>query len=147
MRMIIPLLPSTIITREKCLSLLTLRCVYVIYLLLENQKKTTNRLPSPEEKAKAAASQVFPAEVVRLDVTGSGFERMTQFRRSLQHFEYVDASAGGGHANEAQRAAKSRKRSKKKSTKKRRNTIACDGDRHDIQHALRVNTSTLSRFS
>ncbi|XP_057376794.1 serine-rich adhesin for platelets-like [Daphnia carinata] len=99
-----------------------------------------HRLPSPEEKAKAAASQVFPAEVVRLDVTGSGFERMTQFRRSLQHFEYVDASAAAGQANEAQRAVKGRKRSKKKSTKKRRNTIACDGDRNDIQHALTADT-------
>jgi hypothetical protein len=112
-----------------------------------------NRLPSPEEKAKAAASQVFPAEVVRLDVTGSGFQRMTQFRRSLQHFEYVDPSAVGGAAagsgggsGGAERAVRSRKRSKKKSTKKRRNTIACDGDRNDIQDALRAaNNSNLSR--
>jgi hypothetical protein len=92
--------------------------------------------------------------VVRLDVTGSGFQRMTQFRRSLQHFEYVDPSAVGGAAagsgggsGGAERAVRSRKRSKKKSTKKRRNTIACDGDRNDIQDALRAaNNSNLSRY-
>ncbi len=88
--------------------------------------------------------------MVQLDVTGSGFQRMTQFRRSLQHFEYVDPSAvgaaGSNGSGGAERAVRSRKRSKKKSTKKRRNTIACDGDRNDIQDALRAaNNSNLSR--
>lgn len=78
-----------------------------------------------------AASQVFTAQVVKMDVTGSGFERMTQFRRSLQHFDYAEESGQRGANQKAKR-----KSSKKRTSKKRRNTIACDGDRRDIQSAL-----------
>lgn len=78
-----------------------------------------------------AASQVFTAQVVKMDVTGSGFERMTQFRRSLQHFDYAEEAA-----NRASGEPKVRRKSKKRTSKKRRNTIACDGDRRDIQNAL-----------
>lgn len=92
-------------------------------------------MPSPEEKARTAASQVFTAQLVKMDVTGSGFQRMTQFRRSLQHCDYVESSQqqSDSHRNHQQ---KLRKKSKKRSAKKRRNTIACDGDRRDIQSAL-----------
>ena len=92
------------------------------------------RLPSPEEKAKVAASQVFPAQVVRLDVTGSGFDRMSQFRRSLQHVEYDQSAA----AQQTAKMSQHRKRSTsgRKKTKKRRNTIACDGDRDAIALAV-----------
>ena len=103
------------------------------------------KLPSPEEKAKAAADQVFTAHVVRLDVTGSGFERMTQFRRSLQHFDYqpptpVSSSSVVGGADSQHRSSKRHSSSKsggsgKKRKQKRRNTIACDGDRRDIIQA------------
>ena len=64
---------------------------------------------------------------------------MTQFRRSLQHFEYVDGGTTvGGTNGGAERPVRSRKRSKKTS-KRRRNTIACDGDRNDIQDVLANN--------
>ena len=110
------------------------------------------RLPSPEEKARVAASQVFTAQVVRLDVTGSGFQRMTQFRRSLQHVEYDLAAAAAAAHQQGQQSGRKRSTSKSgsgrghknnKKGKKRRNTIACDGDRRDIQDALAL-TNTKS---
>jgi len=47
-----------------------------------------NRLPSPEEKARVTA-QVFAAQVVRLDVTGAGFQRMTQVHSSSSFFSLL----------------------------------------------------------
>lgn len=84
--------------------------------------------------ARVAASQVFTAQVIEMDVTGSGFQRMTQFRRSLQQFDYAEQKPGGGIGSSHEE--KVRRKSKKRASKKRRNTIACDGDRRDIQSAL-----------
>lgn len=103
-------------------------------------RKWFHRLPSPEEKARVAASQVFTSQVVRLDVTGSGFERMTQFRRSLQHVEY-DLSGSHHNSDAKSRHKRSSSSSKRKKGKKRRNTIACDGDRRDIHDALALTTT------
>ena len=52
-----------------------------------------------------------------------------QFRRSLMHVDYAEPSAsshGGGGG----------RRHRRRGAKKRRNTIACDGDRRDIQDAI-----------
>ena len=90
-----------------------------------------NRLPSPDEKAQAAA-QLFTAQVVRMDVTGRRFERMTQFRRSLTLVNTSAAAAAAADATEATPRKRQRRRS---GAKKRRNTIACDGDRRHIDDA------------
>lgn len=67
-----------------------------------------------------------------MDVTGKRFERMTQFRRSLT---LVNAAAGDGDAASAEAAPRKRQR-KRNAGKKRRNTIACDGDRRHIDDAV-----------
>jgi len=70
---------------------------------------------------------------------------MTQFRRSLQHVEYDLAAAAAAAHQQGQQSGRKRSTSKSgsgrghknnKKGKKRRNTIACDGDRRDIQDAL-----------
>ena len=100
-----------------------------------------HRLPSPEEKAQVAA-QVFAAQVVQLDVTGKGFERMTQFRRSLVTNVEYETQERDGKTQQQQQQHRSSQRSKRHAKKKkqqqqkRRNTIACDGDRNDIQDAF-----------
>ena len=98
------------------------RCSYAT-----DQSTNSTKLPSPEEKAKAAAKQVFTAHVVRLDVSGSQFQRMTQFRRSLQHFDYqATATPASGNSDTLETRNKKNGRNKKK-RQKRRNTIAgCD---------------------
>lgn len=73
---------------------------------------------------------MFSAQVVRMDVTGKRFERMTQFRRSLT---LVNGPAGDGEAADAAPRKRQRRRS---AGKKRRNTIACDGDRRHIDDAV-----------
>lgn len=83
------------------------------------------------------AAQVFAAQVVQLDVTGRGFERMTQFRRSLMHVEYKECRAD--------RPSKSGTSSgRRRRVKKRRNTIACD-DRRDIEQVISPQGSPLTR--
>jgi hypothetical protein len=87
------------------------------------------------------AAQVFAAQVIRLDVTGRGFDRMSQFRRSLMHVEYHQ-EAHQRHSG----AGGARRRSKRHAAKKRRNTIACDGDRRDIHEAIQIGATGLQKY-
>ncbi|KAF0293636.1 Nance-Horan syndrome protein [Amphibalanus amphitrite] len=70
------------------------------------------QLPPPERVTEARA-QRFTAEVVPVDVTGTGFQRLVKFRQSLVHFDYV-------------------KRRRKRRDRNRRNTI---GDTREIAEA------------
>ncbi|XP_037083586.1 Nance-Horan syndrome protein-like, partial [Pollicipes pollicipes] len=71
------------------------------------------QLPRPDQVTEARTER-FTAEVVPVDVTGRGFQRLIKFRQSLVHFDYV-------------------KRRRKRRDRNRRNTI---GDTSDIQEAV-----------
>ncbi|CAG0880729.1 unnamed protein product, partial [Darwinula stevensoni] len=53
-----------------------------------NSRGSLRKLPSPQEKTLALA-HLLGGEVVTLDVTGKSFDRMTAFRRSLVHYEFM----------------------------------------------------------
>ncbi|XP_015114153.1 uncharacterized protein LOC107039173 [Diachasma alloeum] len=84
-----------------------------------------HKLPSPEEQVQAIALK-FPAEIVAVDVSGRGFERMSMRRRSL-----LSARATG----ENQDASVKRRSRPRRPRGKRRNTIA-GTDRKEIRRAV-----------
>ncbi|XP_046615467.1 uncharacterized protein LOC124302922 isoform X1 [Neodiprion virginianus] len=89
-----------------------------------------HKLPSPEEQVQAVALR-FPAEVVAVDVSGRGFERMSIRRRSL-------LSPAGQESNEVAVKRRSRPR---RPRGKRRNTIA-GIDHKEIRQAIGGETAT-----
>ena len=82
-----------------------------------------HNLPTTEEKLKAIAER-FPAQTVAVDVTGRGFRRMAQHRRSLIHVEQ-------GRERDAGR----RRLRHRRDRSHRRNTLA-GTDQREIQMAL-----------
>ncbi|KAG1688930.1 hypothetical protein GQR58_007873 [Nymphon striatum] len=94
----------------------------------ETLTASTKILPSPEEMTKATAEE-YPAKMVPIDVTGAGFQRMSNFRRSLLKITFLE------------------KRKKKKKAK-RRNTI-CEGEsgssiKKEVQDALTQTDNTFN---
>ncbi|KAJ1521182.1 hypothetical protein ONE63_002872 [Megalurothrips usitatus] len=94
---------------------------------------TDHLLPTTEEQVKAIADR-FPPQMVRMDVTGRSFQRMTRHRRSLIYPAGAaggggGGGGGGGAADEARRPRPRRQRSR------RRNTIA-GTDQKEIEEAL-----------
>lgn len=83
-------------------------CTHKIDATADNDD-VDHRLPSPEEQVQAIALK-FPAEIVKVDVSGRSFSRMSAFRRSLMHVE-CDATRRRGNKSRRGRS-------------KRRNTIA-----------------------
>ncbi|XP_063706193.1 uncharacterized protein LOC134835252 [Culicoides brevitarsis] len=91
-----------------------------------NDATLDHRLPSPEEQQKIIALK-YPAETIRVDVSGKRFDRMSAARKSLLHVqmggttgtpvETEDGAESGGDT--IRRRARSRK-----PRGKRRNTIA-----------------------
>ncbi|XP_076397389.1 NHS actin remodeling regulator GUK-holder isoform X1 [Megachile rotundata] len=81
-----------------------------------------HKLPSPEEQVQAIALK-FPAEIVAVDVSGRGFERMSMRRRSLLS------------GPESQEAAVKRRSRPRRPRGKRRNTIA-GTDQKEIRQAI-----------
>ncbi|KOC62995.1 hypothetical protein WH47_02444 [Habropoda laboriosa] len=81
-----------------------------------------HKLPSPEEQVQAVALK-FPAEIVAVDVSGKGFERMSMRRRSLLS------------GPENQEAAVKRRSRPRRPRGKRRNTIA-GTDQKEIRQAI-----------
>ncbi|XP_076621789.1 NHS actin remodeling regulator GUK-holder isoform X2 [Colletes latitarsis] len=81
-----------------------------------------HKLPSPEEQVQAIALK-FPAEIVAVDVSGKGFQRMTMRRRSL---------LSGPENQETSVKRRSRPR---RPRGKRRNTIA-GTDQKEIRQAI-----------
>ncbi|XP_063981138.1 uncharacterized protein LOC135164586 [Diachasmimorpha longicaudata] len=84
-----------------------------------------HKLPSPEEQVQAIALK-FPAEIVAVDVSGRGFERMSMRRRSL-----LSARPTG----ENQDASVKRRSRPRRPRGKRRNTIA-GTDGKEIRRAV-----------
>ncbi|XP_032687550.1 uncharacterized protein LOC116851834 isoform X2 [Odontomachus brunneus] len=82
-----------------------------------------HKLPSPEEQVQAIALK-FPAEIVAVDVSGRGFERMSTRRRSLL----------SGPAETQETTVKRRSRPRRPRGK-RRNTIA-GTDQKEIRQAI-----------
>ncbi|XP_019697098.1 uncharacterized protein LOC105183292 isoform X2 [Harpegnathos saltator] len=82
-----------------------------------------HKLPSPEEQVQAIALK-FPAEIVAVDVSGRGFERMSMRRRSLL----------SGPAEIQETTVKRRSRPRRPRGK-RRNTIA-GTDQKEIRQAI-----------
>ncbi|XP_014483209.1 PREDICTED: uncharacterized protein LOC106748842 [Dinoponera quadriceps] len=82
-----------------------------------------HKLPSPEEQVQAIALK-FPAEIVAVDVSGRGFERMSMRRRSLL----------SGPAETQETTVKRRSRPRRPRGK-RRNTIA-GTDQKEIRQAI-----------
>ncbi|XP_076675165.1 NHS actin remodeling regulator GUK-holder isoform X1 [Andrena cerasifolii] len=80
-----------------------------------------HKLPSPEEQVQAVALK-FPAEIVAVDVSGKGFERMSMRRRSLLS------------GPESQETAVKRRSRPRRPRGKRRNTIA-GTDQKEIRQA------------
>ncbi|XP_076621799.1 NHS actin remodeling regulator GUK-holder isoform X3 [Colletes latitarsis] len=89
-----------------------------------------HKLPSPEEQVQAIALK-FPAEIVAVDVSGKGFQRMTMRRRSL---------LSGPENQETSVKRRSRPR---RPRGKRRNTIA-GTDQKEIRQAIGGSTTTAS---
>ncbi|XP_076290081.1 NHS actin remodeling regulator GUK-holder isoform X2 [Lasioglossum baleicum] len=85
-----------------------------------------HKLPSPEEQVQAVALK-FPAEIVAVDVSGRGFERMSMRRRSLLS------------GPECQETAVKRRSRLRRPRGKRRNTIA-GTDQKEIRQAIGVET-------
>ncbi|XP_012057310.1 PREDICTED: uncharacterized protein LOC105620425 [Atta cephalotes] len=81
-----------------------------------------HKLPSPEEQVQAIALK-FPAEIVAVDVSGRGFERMSMRRRSLLS------------GPETQEMAVKRRSRPRRPRGKRRNTIA-GTDQKEIRQAI-----------
>ncbi|XP_076758860.1 NHS actin remodeling regulator GUK-holder [Xylocopa sonorina] len=81
-----------------------------------------HKLPSPEEQVQAIALK-FPAEIVAVDVSGKGFERMSTRRRSLLS------------GPENQETAVKRRSRPRRPRGKRRNTIA-GTDQKEIRQAI-----------
>ncbi|XP_033322565.2 NHS actin remodeling regulator GUK-holder isoform X2 [Megalopta genalis] len=81
-----------------------------------------HKLPSPEEQVQAVALK-FPAEIVAVDVSGKGFERMSMRRRSLLS------------GPENQETAVKRRSRLRRPRGKRRNTIA-GTDQKEIRQAI-----------
>ncbi|XP_076645845.1 NHS actin remodeling regulator GUK-holder isoform X2 [Halictus rubicundus] len=81
-----------------------------------------HKLPSPEEQVQAVALK-FPAEIVAVDVSGRGFERMSMRRRSLLS------------GPENQETAVKRRSRLRRPRGKRRNTIA-GTDQKEIRQAI-----------
>ncbi|XP_029035050.2 serine-rich adhesin for platelets isoform X2 [Osmia bicornis bicornis] len=81
-----------------------------------------HKLPSPEEQVQAIALK-FPAEIVAVDVSGRGFERMSMRRRSLLS------------GPESQETAVKRRSRPRRPRGKRRNTIA-GTDQKEIRQAI-----------
>ncbi|OAD60661.1 hypothetical protein WN48_05535 [Eufriesea mexicana] len=81
-----------------------------------------HKLPSPEEQVQAVALK-FPAEIVAVDVSGRGFERMSMRRRSLLS------------GPESQETAVKRRSRPRRPRGKRRNTIA-GTDQKEIRQAI-----------
>uniref|UniRef100_A0A0C9RQA7 WASF1_0 protein n=1 Tax=Fopius arisanus TaxID=64838 RepID=A0A0C9RQA7_9HYME len=90
-----------------------------------------HKLPSPEEQVQAIALK-FPAEIVAVDVSGRGFERMSMRRRSL-----LSARPTG----ENQDASVKRRSRPRRPRGKRRNTIA-GTDRKEIRRAVGEESTT-----
>ncbi|XP_034244211.1 uncharacterized protein LOC117646937 [Thrips palmi] len=88
-----------------------------------------HQLPTTEEQVKAIAGR-FPPEVVKVDVTGKPFTRMSRHRRSLLH----PAGAGCGAASTEEEEARRRTRPRRQRSR-RRNTIA-GTDQKEIEEAL-----------
>ncbi|CAL7935387.1 unnamed protein product [Xylocopa violacea] len=87
-----------------------------------------HKLPSPEEQVQAIALK-FPAEIVAVDVSGKGFERMSMRRRSLLS------------GPENQETAVKRRSRPRRPRGKRRNTIA-GTDQKEIRQAIGGETAT-----
>ncbi|XP_012233179.1 mucin-4 isoform X2 [Linepithema humile] len=81
-----------------------------------------HKLPSPEEQVQAIALK-FPAEIVAVDVSGRGFERMSMRRKSLLS------------GPETQETAVKRRSRPRRPRGKRRNTIA-GTDQKEIRQAI-----------
>ncbi|XP_024944911.1 mucin-4 isoform X3 [Cephus cinctus] len=81
-----------------------------------------HKLPSPEEQVQAVALR-FPAEIVAVDVSGRGFERMSMRRRSLLS------------GPESQETVVKRRSRPRRPRGKRRNTIA-GTDQKEIRQAI-----------
>ncbi|XP_043470194.1 uncharacterized protein LOC122503634 [Leptopilina heterotoma] len=81
-----------------------------------------HKLPSPEEQVQAIALK-FPAEIVAVDVSGRGFDRMSMRRRSLLS------------GPETQETAVKRRSRPRRPRGKRRNTIA-GTDQKEIRQAI-----------
>ncbi|XP_076248376.1 NHS actin remodeling regulator GUK-holder [Calliopsis andreniformis] len=81
-----------------------------------------HKLPSPEEQVQAIALK-FPAEIVAVDVSGKGFQRMSMRRRSLLS------------GPENQETAVKRRSRPRRPRGKRRNTIA-GTDQKEIRQAI-----------
>ncbi|XP_054002056.1 mucin-4 isoform X1 [Hylaeus anthracinus] len=86
-----------------------------------------HKLPSPEEQVQAIALK-FPAEIVAVDVSGKGFQRMSMRRRSLLS------------GPESQETAVKRRSRPRRPRGKRRNTIA-GTDQKEIRQAVGVETT------
>jgi hypothetical protein len=78
----------------------------------------------------------YPAEIVRVDITGKRFDRMSAARKSLLHVhgKTVDASDPSQSPVDGEATVKRRSRSKKPRGK-RRNTIA-GTDQKEIEEAI-----------
>ncbi|XP_012283351.1 uncharacterized protein LOC105701292 isoform X2 [Orussus abietinus] len=97
-------------------------CMSRILSDVDGDDAVDHKLPSPEEQVQAVALK-FPAEIVAVDVSGRGFERMSMRRRSLL--------AGP----ESQDAAVKRRSRPRRPRGKRRNTIA-GTDQKEIRQAI-----------
>ncbi|XP_018369893.1 PREDICTED: uncharacterized protein LOC108765602 [Trachymyrmex cornetzi] len=86
-----------------------------------------HKLPSPEEQVQAIALK-FPAEIVAVDISGRGFERMSMRRRSLLS------------GPETQEMAVKRRSRPRRPRGKRRNTIA-GTDQKEIRQAIGAETT------
>ncbi|XP_068971972.1 serine-rich adhesin for platelets isoform X3 [Bombus flavifrons] len=86
-----------------------------------------HKLPSPEEQVQAIALK-FPAEIVAVDISGRGFERMSMRRRSLLS------------SQENQETAVKRRSRPRRPRGKRRNTIA-GTDQKEIRQAIGEETT------
>ncbi|RWS13730.1 Nance-Horan syndrome protein-like protein [Dinothrombium tinctorium] len=69
-------------------------------------------LPSPKEQTRALAEE-FPSSYVRIDVTGTSFQRMSSFRTSLIHRRntYSESTSNNGSFEELDDRKKYRRRS------------------------------------
>ncbi|XP_052122248.1 uncharacterized protein LOC113211338 isoform X2 [Frankliniella occidentalis] len=95
------------------------------------QDEVDHQLPTTEEQVKAIAGR-FPPEVVKMDVTGRPFTRMSRHRRSLIH---------PGPAADAVVDAEVRRRTRpRRQRSRRRNTIA-GTDQKEIEEALGADRS------
>lgn len=92
----------------------------------EQDTPLDHRLPSPEEQCQMIALK-FPAETIKVDTSGRGFDRMCATRKSLLHFVSTSeqtATNAGGQPDGSDGDTIRRRSRPRRSRGKRRNTIA-----------------------